>query len=478
MNKTRYLFLLFFISFTNAIHSQTLKGRVLDQSGEVIPFVHVYLKNNNTHLVTDEKGNFELANLIPHILKDTLLFICSGYEKKEITIVDWDELSTKEIFLIETTSKLQEVLVVGLSRKSKKIDFTKDPSFCMIGLSIGTEVASLIPIKNKYSGIIEDVSVYIHPKGFHECPFKINLYQINPLTEGPGEKIYGSEQLQIGQEESGWQYFSIEHHRIKLPETGVYVGIEAMPSSSCRPRTHEEIMKDIATPTKDKAQYNDSSSLYLLGADYSRPLYRKGIRSWRRYLDFSPLWYLNDPLVSIMAVKLTFKPLHFENIKEKPTKHFELSFTKSSRKSIKKQTGISPKYNPEKYPHSTVKDFFESNLKAVKNNDLLYLFSHLYITIPEEKERGLVDFEMEPDGKIELSEEEKREAVTLFETIIKNINNLQLIQKSSKVYSIVINEQQEIYLLKKKNRWYAYPYSMSKEVNPIKLFGSEKQNEN
>lgn len=96
----------------------SVKGRVMSQSGEAVPFAVVYLSNNKCSAVTDSEGNYEIKNIPPDTYAINVQ--CLGYQQAERSIV---VLSAKELicdFELQPQSiGLQNVLVTAKSNVTK-----------------------------------------------------------------------------------------------------------------------------------------------------------------------------------------------------------------------------------------------------------------------------------------------------------------------------------------------------------------------
>lgn len=90
----------------------TVKGQVLDVSGEPIIGASVVLKGTTTGTITDIDGNFSL----PNVTKGILLVSFIGYKTQEIPT---DGKSPVNVTLKEDTEVLDEVVVVGYGTQKK-----------------------------------------------------------------------------------------------------------------------------------------------------------------------------------------------------------------------------------------------------------------------------------------------------------------------------------------------------------------------
>ena len=104
----KYYLLLLGILFSASSFSQVLNGRVITESGELVPAASVYIIENKQGLIANDAGEFQIKLSPGHYHLDVR---CLGYETKstEITVNNEDlsltfELGSKDV-------QLQEVVV-------------------------------------------------------------------------------------------------------------------------------------------------------------------------------------------------------------------------------------------------------------------------------------------------------------------------------------------------------------------------------
>ena len=95
----------------------TVTGSVSDsETGEPLPGVNVVVKNTTKGTNTDFDGNFSIEGVSSD---DVLVFSYIGYKSQEISVGD---STTLDIFLVEDTEALDEVVVLGyVSQKAANI---------------------------------------------------------------------------------------------------------------------------------------------------------------------------------------------------------------------------------------------------------------------------------------------------------------------------------------------------------------------
>ncbi|MDO4181982.1 MAG: carboxypeptidase-like regulatory domain-containing protein, partial [Bacteroidales bacterium] len=117
----------------------TVKGQVVDASGEPIIGASVVLKGTTTGTITDIDGNFTL----PNATKGILVVSYIGYKTQEIPT---DGSSPVNVTLKEDTEVLDEVVVVGYGTQ-KKATLTGAVA------SVGGDVLESRPISNTAVGL-------------------------------------------------------------------------------------------------------------------------------------------------------------------------------------------------------------------------------------------------------------------------------------------------------------------------------------
>ncbi|MGI6310686.1 MAG: TonB-dependent receptor [Bacteroidales bacterium] len=102
----------------NDFQQKTIRGKVLDsRTQEPIPGVNIVIKNTNTGVITDASGNFSLLGVDG---TSVLVFSFIGYTPQEVQV---GESASIEIFLVESISQLDEIVVTGYQTQ-KKVDMT------------------------------------------------------------------------------------------------------------------------------------------------------------------------------------------------------------------------------------------------------------------------------------------------------------------------------------------------------------------
>ena len=95
--------------------SLTIKGKVVDETGEPIPGVNVYIKGTNEGTITNIDGIYEITVNDENAV---LVYSFIGYKNQEINIVGRKEIN---ITMLPEVSGLEEVIVTGYGTQKKKL---------------------------------------------------------------------------------------------------------------------------------------------------------------------------------------------------------------------------------------------------------------------------------------------------------------------------------------------------------------------
>ena len=111
MSKQLCLIILLLTAATSTFAQNTIKGKVIDAiTNQVVEGATIKSLNNKFHIVSDEKGQFNLPGT------DSILITSAGYISRKIAINE----SEITIFLSPSFSNLNEVVVSGAGNYKKE----------------------------------------------------------------------------------------------------------------------------------------------------------------------------------------------------------------------------------------------------------------------------------------------------------------------------------------------------------------------
>lgn len=112
----RICFFIFFILVVNSSWGQLIRGFVLDEQQESVPFAKIQLKNTSFGTLANANGRYQLE-----LSKGTHILICSasGYQTAEITVEVTEELSEVNLVMSSVFQETEEVTIVYKSDRDK-----------------------------------------------------------------------------------------------------------------------------------------------------------------------------------------------------------------------------------------------------------------------------------------------------------------------------------------------------------------------
>jgi hypothetical protein len=208
--------ILFFL-FTFSISAQ-IKGVVVDENNNPIPYVNIWMENENIGTTSEENGSFQL-----NVSKDkNLIFSAIGY-KKSTTFFKEKIVLEKEFY------KLDEVIIVNLKlTKELEIGDSKKINHSYLSGELPWIYAKYFPYKEEYSEtpFLKKIIVFTKSK-INKAKFKIHLYTMgedgNPNSDILSEDILVS--VKSGLKEN---QIDLSKHKIKIPKEGICIGYEWM----------------------------------------------------------------------------------------------------------------------------------------------------------------------------------------------------------------------------------------------------------
>lgn len=211
------LFSFFILLMSTSITAQ-VKGKVVDQNDQPIPYVSIFVKDESIATTSDEDGTFYL----PLKEEKTLLFSVLGYEK---TSVKSSEVSI--IKMKPTTIELNEVVVLN-KKETKQVEVGMPISFSQ-AFENGPKIdARFFPYdrkvkKNRY---IKKVSIFTE-SNIETASVKIHFYAVN--NEGlPGEELLSKDLIVQVKKGSRKTYFDVSNRNIVFPREGLFVAVERL----------------------------------------------------------------------------------------------------------------------------------------------------------------------------------------------------------------------------------------------------------
>ncbi len=281
---------------SNFIFSQ-LKSVIIDnETKEKIPFVNIWIENENIGTTSNENGEFVIDNS-----KGEILILSSlGYETMKINL----KKVPSKIFLLPKSYELDEV-IVSTKKENKKIVIGafKDSE---IGFYYATEKnpeikARLFDFDSTYleTPFLKSIKLRIY-SDVKNAKFNIRFYSVGENGQ-PDKPIYEKNIIGISKKGTKNLEIDLSDLNINFPDTGLFVSYEWL--------IIEENEFKISFPIKDskkrieKTLYEPKVGLLPITQNTNSWLYKNG--KWEKVERFkgnSPKPYLDN--YGILAIEL------------------------------------------------------------------------------------------------------------------------------------------------------------------------------
>jgi hypothetical protein len=218
--KEHSFYVVLMIFMTYSITAQ-IKGVVKDSvSGMPIPFVNIWVENEETGTTSDFDGSFSMN--VKEVNKN-LVFSALGFKRKTVKTVN-----TKEVFLQATVIELNEVVLLN-KKETKAIEIGKTQNAILQTFDNGPKIeAKYFPYKDSYkkTQFIKKVSIQTDSK-IEESTIKIHFYSVNK-DGSPGEELLNNDFLVIIKKGVLKNKFDISDHNLVMPINGIFVAYEKL----------------------------------------------------------------------------------------------------------------------------------------------------------------------------------------------------------------------------------------------------------
>ena len=450
------LSLLFSVSY--AQQSQTFKV-ITKNTNEPVAYAMVKVLHQEKGTLTTFSGEFSLDDSYKDT--DTLKISCLGYSDYFTTVNNIKINSIIE--LKQKTTDLDEVVITakkgGFKTKKLGVD-TKErihsPKYG--GNKIGDEEATWIYNKYSTKGIIKNIKIFVSEHGYPDAYFRIHVYQCNSTTKKPGIELTQSNILARGTTGNEWVTIDIEKENIPIDKNGCFIGVEWLDHPSAK-QFKDTVTAHYIGTNKTKTKINTRNGVVF---GQVRKTWGEGKnRCWKKIKDtlweeqFSWEWQIGKPFLHpttgkankdingdtifsnnsnlfiwIPAIKLEVnydKQALKTNYKEPKKKYFKNIYSKEDVIEAKKTV----KLNTIKYPQASITELLNSGIKAINNNDIVYVHQHLmfYDSKAElESVSNKMKDNLEKHGTV-MSEENKKNALNYFQYVIDHMEENELIEQ-------------------------------------------------
>lgn len=218
MKIKRFLTLLFLIPFS--IIAQ-IKGVVKDSiTGKPIPYVSIWVENENYGSTTEENGSFSINTSEK---SKNLIFSALGYEKKIIKIS-----KSNEVNLIQTPFQLEEI-VISKRKETKQLEIGKTDNAILQAFDNGPRIdTKFFPYYPSYkkTRFIKKITIFTDSK-IDNATIKIHFYNVD--SNGfPAEELLDKDFIVSVNKGVNNTAFSLTKFNLKMPLDGLFVGFEKL----------------------------------------------------------------------------------------------------------------------------------------------------------------------------------------------------------------------------------------------------------
>ena len=212
------IYLLLFIFGVLHLQAQT-RGIVIDSLGTPIPYVSIFVENENTTTTSEENGTFSIQ-----VSDDAkLIFSALGYEKKTVLASKASKIVLKQnIFDLEN-------VVIKKAKKSKTTEIGQVSNAILEAFDTGPKIeAKFFPFEKRYKDTkwLKKIMLFTDSP-IDNATIKLHIYSVD--ADGfPGEELLSKDLIVNLKRGILRHQFDIYDLDIEMPENGVFVAFEKM----------------------------------------------------------------------------------------------------------------------------------------------------------------------------------------------------------------------------------------------------------
>ena len=228
--KIKFIVWIAMIAFNTTSHSQVIKGKVIDSlTKNPVELANITFVKRDLGVHSDRGGMFKIK--VKDLL-DELQISSVGYNKKTISLLTFNESKdyTIEFELSPKTEILGEVII-----SNKKKNYGSVKTFGLIkklkvrsGFPFGYEFCNYIKNPTNKKGKIKSIILSLNENTEADflATYNLKFYEYDSVNKRPGEEIYFENLIVEPQNKTYRLKIDIEPLKIKLPQSGICVGVE------------------------------------------------------------------------------------------------------------------------------------------------------------------------------------------------------------------------------------------------------------
>ncbi len=474
----KYAVILFFLF---SVNSSFCQYKIVDsKTKEPVSFSHVKVINQPKGEIANYYGVFYLDST--YNISDTLNISCIGYEDRYVTLSNLKVNNIVELLAKTQNLQVVEVKAEKVKCKLRKLGVRKKPKTMFVDYSItannGVERATWIPNEYSVVGYLKLINIFITNYGFPDAHFRIHVYECSHFETKPGKELTTSNIIASGTTGNEWVTINMEEHYIEVPENGCFIGVEWFDSpkskyfkdtlkwkssiyqnGEMRDTTYSHIRKGNGVVlgsilekykfAKNKRWYRNSSSEAWINTCTEVPI------EWKFNIpdtsDNGDIYIINEsncyPQIPCINIEVSF-------VKAKIKTEYDLPKKRKLNKIVKVKEDLF------KYPQSNISELFSSIIKAVENNDIIYVFKFLCVYKDGNLKEILkyIHENVENSGEV-ISDNDKATIINHFKEIQQQLNSSALSKLSPKNFVLKVNNEFSYHLIVEDGLWRIYPYT-------------------
>jgi hypothetical protein len=211
-----YFVFLVFISFK--LNAQ-IKGAVVDSLGTPIPYVSIFVENENTTATSEENGTYAI-NVLANA---KLIFSALGYEPKTVLAVNASKVVLKSLIFD------LDAVVVKKAKKQKIIEIGQVSNAILEAFDTGPKIeAKFFPYYAKYKNTkwIKKIMLFTDSP-LEQASIKLHVYSVDK-NGLPGDELLTQDLIVYLRKGIFRHQFDVYDLDIEMPETGIFVAFEKM----------------------------------------------------------------------------------------------------------------------------------------------------------------------------------------------------------------------------------------------------------
>ncbi|MEO8234833.1 MAG: carboxypeptidase-like regulatory domain-containing protein [Flavobacterium sp.] len=219
MIQNRFLICLFLVSFS--ITAQ-IKGVVKDSvSGKPIPYVNIWVQNENIGTTTEENGEFTISSTERN---KNLIFSALGFEKKIIRASKAILVNLKPMIY-----QLDEVVIAAERLETKKIEIGDTDNQIYQSFDNGPRIdTKYFPYRPAYkkTKFIKNVTIETDSR-IENATIKIHFYSVD-ANGYPSQEMLDKDFIVSVKKGTKKNIFDVAKFNLIIPKKGLFVGFEKL----------------------------------------------------------------------------------------------------------------------------------------------------------------------------------------------------------------------------------------------------------